>query len=128
MLGAVDWLAAVGRLHPLLLHLPIGLLVALCAVEALRRARGRTEVDASRGVLVSLLALTAFLAALTGWLLHESDDYGDPVDLHEWLGIALMAVCAVIAVAHCRRSPRFGAWLALGALLLGLALMRRRRH
>ena len=88
MLGAVDWLAAVGRLHPLLLHLPIGLLVALCAVEALRRARGRTEVDASRGVLVSLLALTAFLAALTGWLLHESDDYGDPVDLHEWLGIA----------------------------------------
>lgn len=118
MLGAIDWTTALGRLHPLLLHLPVGLIVALIAVESMRRLRRRTEPDAARGVLVALLAITTPLAALTGWLLHESDDYGDPVELHEWLGIALMVTCLLVAVAHRRRSPRYAAWLVLSALLL----------
>jgi len=116
--AGIDWMAAVGRLHPLILHLPIGLLVALAGVELVRRLRGRSEPDASRGVLVALLAISTFFAALTGWLLHESDDYGDPVELHEWLGIALMVVAMIVAVAHRRGSPRFGAWLVLALLLV----------
>jgi uncharacterized membrane protein len=115
---AVDWMAAVGRLHPLILHLPIGLLVALAGVELVRRMRGRTEPDASRSVLVLLLFVSTFFAALTGWLLHESDDYGDPVELHEWLGIALLAVTSIVAIAHRRGSARFGMWLALALVLV----------
>lgn len=118
MLAELDWMAGIGRLHPLILHLPVGLLVALGGVELMRRSRRQAEPDAARGVLVLLLAIFTPLAALTGWLLHESDDYGDPVELHEWLGIALMACSLALAVAHRRRSPRFGAWLLLGLVLL----------
>ena len=62
------WLRLVGRLHPLLVHFPIGLVLAAAAVEGWRwwrRDRGLSEFTS---VAMLLAALAAIGAVATGWI------------------------------------------------------------
>ena len=107
-LSAMDWPDAISRLHPMLLHMPIGLIVALAILEFPRLfRRSAPDHERSRTVLVALLAITTPLSALTGWLLHEGAGYGHPVNWHEWLGISLAALTIFIAVAYWKKSENY---------------------
>ena len=97
----------------MLLHLPIGLLIALVWLRVMRAQNERIERS-----LLLLLGLSSFGAAATGWLLHENGNYEDPVDLHEWLGIALMVLCVSLGFLHRKKPTWYGKGLWLGLLLL----------
>jgi uncharacterized membrane protein len=91
-----------GRVHPLLLHFPIALLVAAAVIETLRLWREAPLLE--RGV-VWLLAVGAFSALATGasgWLLatheHMRSDQRFTLELHRWLGVAT-AIAACLAWA-----------------------------
>lgn len=90
-----------GRLHPMVLHLPIGLLVGLLVLEIAAIRRNFDFSHHARGGLALLLAISAVAAAATGWLLSRETDYGgDTLTRHFWLGIgaAILSVfCAVLA-------------------------------
>lgn len=92
-----DWiLQLLGRLHPLLVHFPIGLLVVALFLEVLT-IRGKKQ-GLREGIkwMVYLGALFAGFSALFGWLLRTQEDYsGDLVDNHQYTGIAT----AVLAIA-----------------------------
>ena len=83
----------VGRFHPTLLHLPVALLLLALLLEAIRLPRlGRLVPSFPGTVLDSVLwiaALSAFAAALAGWLLSNEGGY-DPLllDRHLWTGVA----------------------------------------
>lgn len=113
-----------GRLHPLVLHLPIGLLAALALVE-LAGISGRLAIDRRvLGLLCAFNALAAVLAATTGWVLSRSGEYdGDVVDLHQNLGIAVAAASVLCALAHAasRAGARTG-WLKVYRVSLFSAL------
>jgi len=100
-----DLLAFFGRLHPLLLHLPIGILVGLAIMEAVAAKRGNGP---TAPLLVRLAALVAALTATTGWLLHEEPGYADSFTLewHERLGIATAACTIVCAILRSRGSVK----------------------
>ncbi len=116
---AVDWPQAAARLHPMLLHLPIGLIVALALLEFPRLfRRSEPEHDRSRTLLVLLLAITTPLSAATGWLLHEGADYGSPIEWHERLGIGLAALSIAVAVAYWKRSENYTLGVLASFLLL----------
>lgn len=117
-LPSVDWAEALGRLHPVLLHLPIGLLIALVFVELARAVRRHTEPDATRGALVLLLALSAPLSAGTGWLLRESGGYGPSAEWHQYSGIALAVLAVLTGLACWRRSRAYPWLLGLGFVTL----------
>lgn len=88
------WLSFFGRLHPAVLHLPIGLFVGLALYESLAALRKKPPAPHS---LVLLAALTGVLAAASGWRLHEEPGYGgELVEWHEWLGIGT-AACGLFA-------------------------------
>lgn len=63
------WLEFAGRLHPLVLHTPIGVLAALATLEGLALATKRPLERRTRVVLALLLAGSAMLSAGSGWLL-----------------------------------------------------------
>ena len=109
----------VSRWHPLVLHLPVALYVILFLLEFPSLLRRRAPPpDTTRRLLVRLLVLTAPLAAVSGWLLHEGGGYGDEVDWHEWLGIALAAVSVWVGFTYRWQPERYPL-----AVFLGFALM-----
>jgi len=91
-----DLIPVFGRMHPLLLHLPIGLLVGLAMLECVA---GLRKHAAAPIFLVFLASATAIVAATSGWVLHAETGYvsSDLLDTHEAFGIAT-ACCAVVVL------------------------------
>ena len=83
-----------GRFHPALVHLPIGLLVAAGALQAWvwgRRRNGDTRrLDFAIGVLLGVAAAGAVVAAGAGVLLGSGGGYsGALLERHRLLGLGL---------------------------------------
>ncbi|MDQ3439043.1 MAG: hypothetical protein M3478_01680, partial [Planctomycetota bacterium] len=77
-----------GRMHPLVVHLPIGFLTVLAVLEVVRwfkRWRGAGE---ARGVVLALLVVSSILAVVFGLMLEEEGGYNDDLLFwHKWMGI-----------------------------------------
>ena len=110
-----------GRLHPLVLHAPIGFLLAALVLEAMA-----TRAKLARPALGLFLWLAAFAAVFTaasGCVLSHEDGYGGAtLERHEQLGIALALVAVLAAILHGARG-RLGLWPYRGALLLACGLL-----
>ncbi len=76
----------IGRLHPLIVHLPIGVFVLVFIFQYLLPVRnGRKELV---GVMLVASLIFSILASLMGWVLSWSSDYGEvAVDKHKWPAI-----------------------------------------
>lgn len=94
-----DFILFMGRFHPITLHMPIGLLVALFLYEIVLFFRGSAEMsDPARWLMLILGSLSAVIAAVLGVFLSWSGGYdADLVFWHQWTGIAV-AVTAVLAL------------------------------
>jgi len=103
-----------GRLHVMMLHAPIGLLIGLGALELFMLVRHRTIPREVRGLLAWLVALAAVASVGTGLLLSlEGGHDADTMDLHQWLGIACGAGALLAAVLQqCGKRLAYG--LVLG--------------
>ena len=117
-----------GHLHPLWVHLPIGIFVLLGLLELaglLSRSPRFVWLPAitprQRAFILGIGAAAAVLAAALGWLLARGGDYDLAlVGRHRWLGIAT-AAAAVLLLAVRRRKPLYAAALILTLALLTLA-------
>jgi uncharacterized membrane protein len=109
-----DFGAQLGRLHPVLVHLPIGFLLLLVALEILGRLAVWRRPDAppvinraTRTAVLSLATLAAFATMTLGWLLARSGDYhGVLVTRHAYAGYAVTGVTFVLLLAHLREWRR----------------------
>ena len=90
-------LESFGRTHPLVIHLPLGLVVAAFLVEGTRVLQRRATVSAFTPTALGLAALGAVVSCGTGWVFAESEGSGGDLFWHRWLGIALAV--ALVAVA-----------------------------
>ena len=80
-----------GRLHPLLVHFPIGLLVVALFFELFTLRKKRPGLREGINWMVFFGAASACISALFGWLLRTQENYsGDLVDNHQYAGIATM--------------------------------------
>lgn len=109
--------ALIGHLHPLLVHLPIGIF-SFAFVISLFGAEKRKQFDAALSSALLTGAASSLFACIAGYLLAGSGEYDvDLVQKHQWTGIATCALgflayfiaqyrrllvwitCAVMAVA-----------------------------
>jgi len=82
-------LTRAGRLHPLLLHFPLALILVSFTLYFTRRQTGITQTE-TFDILFFLSALTAVLSALFGLFLSVDGDYDDGLlSRHHWLGVAV---------------------------------------
>jgi uncharacterized membrane protein/YHS domain-containing protein len=124
------YLDVFGRLHPLLLHLPIGLMVGVVALEATAWWRGR-ESGRAPTVLLWLTAAAAVAAVATGLVLSYEDGYGgSTLTTHLWLGIAFGVFAVVAAVLRSMEAESRPAAVKLyrGSLAVAVVLMMGAGH
>lgn len=122
-LAETDWLMFIGRLHPLVVHMPIGMLAALVIVEMMTVFKKPEKITATRRFLVWATALSAITAAVAGWFLAGEGGYAeDLLFWHRWIGIAFAVVLFIGAVIAL--TPRWASVLVRFVVLsLALGLM-----
>jgi mono/diheme cytochrome c family protein/uncharacterized membrane protein len=120
----------IGRLHPLLLHFPLALILVAAAIEAVRYMLGKREVASpAASVCLWIGFLMAIPTVWAGWELAEyGGDTGTLVGLHRWTAIASLVVMALAVGAWIMRRIRGADWagthvgiLLVAALLVGVA-------
>jgi len=119
----VDQLAGVlGRFHLVLLHLPIGLLLLLAALELMALNRKWSHATSANRPILTLAAPAAVLTAASGWLLAASDGYSEElIRVHRWTGVGVaVSACALWWVHRCGRT---GLYRGLLVLTTGLTVV-----
>jgi uncharacterized membrane protein len=114
-----DWVLFIGRFHPLLVHLPIGLIVLLAALELLACFPRLRSANSNAGVILALLVPSAGAAALCGWLLSHGGGYNARLlQWHKWAGIGTALACALTALLYGLRLKRWYRACLFSTLLL----------
>ena len=86
-----------GRLHPLVVHFPIGLLLFAAFLELFTIGNFQSKLRPGINVLVLGGTVFSFLAALFGWLLAENEGIsGTLLDQHRQIGIITSIICLVL--------------------------------
>ena len=76
-----------GRLHPMMVHFPIGLLIVAGVMELFTLGRFRHPLRDGIRFLAVFGSISAILAAIMGWLLAENEGVtGSTLDIHRLIG------------------------------------------
>jgi uncharacterized membrane protein len=109
----------VGRFHPLVVHLPIAFLLLVPLLECAGLVRRWSRVRESAEFVLTLAAITAFVAVLLGWLLAWSGGYeGKLVISHMWGGFSLAVAVLLCFVLRAWDKRVYGAALLATLVLL----------
>jgi uncharacterized membrane protein/mono/diheme cytochrome c family protein len=110
-------LELIGRLHPLLVHLPIGFLMMTLGFHWLVW-RGKYGASPELLPLLWLVSgASAVLACLAGYLLSLSGDYDQQaLNIHMYLGIALALCCGLVYLLVRRGFSGRGQYLAVAGV------------
>lgn len=119
------WLQVAGRMHPLLLHFPMVLLLLAIGWEVLMVKQGKDPVKIYVGdKLLLFAALTAALSAVMGLLLSQEDGYdAESLSLHKWAGVGVSVIAYVwYAYKEAIRKSTIWSWLLILPVLLTIIL------
>lgn len=109
-----------GRFHPLIVHLPVGVLLIALLLQYLSAKEKYAALNASVNIVLLIGMLSAFASCITGYLLSMSGEYDDTtVSWHMWMGIGVAVVSALLYVR--RVNKQFGIvykLMSVGLLLL----------
>jgi len=85
-----------GRFHPLIVHLPIGLLLLAAGLEILTRRERYANLRPAVSFTLFWGMLSAAVACVLGYLLSLDGGYDESgLDWHMWMGISVAVVAAV---------------------------------
>ena len=109
-----------GRFHPVLVHLPIGGLVLLGALELLAKFRRFEGAAQNNRLILGLTTAASVISASLGWMLSQSGDYdAQLVHWHKWAGFAVVVGCAGTLLLSWLSRP----WVSRLSLLATLAVL-----
>ncbi len=110
-----------GRLHPLLVHLPIGILVLAILFYFLSRRERFHSLQPAVSVSLLIGFFAALLSVITGYGLSLGGDYAAAaVVKHQWAGIVTVILTGVTWYLHHKKHTlELGGWVTM---LTGLVL------
>lgn len=94
-----------GRFHPVLVHLPIGILLIAAVFYVLSLREQYKALQQATTIALLLGLLSAVGSCISGYLLSISGDYeADMVSTHKWMGFAVAAIAIVSYFLHTRKN------------------------
>ncbi len=87
----------IGHFHPLLVHLPIGILMVALLLQWLSQREKYAPVKQAIPIVLLWGCVTALISCITGYFLSISDDYDKSlVNWHMWMAIGVVLVSATL--------------------------------
>lgn len=117
-------LQVVGRMHPLLLHFPIALLILYVFYSLFinKKNNANEQLNSIGDWLLLITAFTASFTALMGLFLSKENGYdADALQLHKWSG-ASVAILSTLWFAY-REKIKSINWLNTSTAILSLAII-----
>ncbi len=107
----------IGRFHPVLVHLPVGILLLAVLFQWLSLKKQFQSLQVAVGIALFCGMLSAVASCVSGYLLSTTDDYDKALIFkHQWFGIAV-AVTSVIAW-YLNKKNKQTKWVMLPMALL----------
>ena len=120
-------MALIGRLHPVLVHFPIALVLLAAVAEVVAMMTGRRDWRTAAVTNVRAGAVFAIGAVIAGWRLASLPGIETTWSLewHRWLGTiaAVAAVGAALATADARNRSPLAIWVYRITLLWAAVLV-----
>jgi uncharacterized membrane protein len=86
-----------GRLHPMVVHFPLGLILFAAILELFTLGRFNSKLRPGIKICLITGVITALISAAFGWLLASGDEYaGNTLSIHQWSGIATAALGTIV--------------------------------
>ena len=96
-----------GRLHPAIVHLPIGILLLACLFELFARSSRYTDYRPVIQTMIFWGMLSAVAAVVSGLLLEGSGEYEEEfVQPHEWSGISSAVLSIILYILYRKNVKR----------------------
>ena len=123
MLTASLMIEFLGHFHPLIVHLPIGILLIGLLLQWLSRKKKYEVLKQAVPVILLAGAITGLFSCITGYLLSISDDYDKSlVSWHMWMGIATTFIAFMLYAREKNDQFKINKTLLSVALLILIAL------
>ncbi len=117
-----------GRLHPMIVHFPISLLIVAGVLELFTLKKFKHPLRPGIRILALVGALSAVFSAIFGWLLASNEGVsGQILDLHKWIGFASAGLGLALLFFLGKRKPKsktvpyYRSLLFLSGIGVGLA-------
>ncbi len=93
----------IGRLHPLVVHLPIGILLFAGLLEVLRlESKKGAAVNVVLQIAYLVAFVTALFAAIAGYTLSADGGYNEnTLFWHQWSGISVVIISLLLFIIKC---------------------------
>lgn len=110
----------IGRFHPVLVHLPIGILLLACFFQWLILKPRFAVLQPAIPVMLFWGMIGAVFSCVSGYMLSLSGDYDEQlVDRHQWMGIFTAILSLLLYVLHqFSISETIARWVSLGIIIL----------
>ena len=121
-----NWL---GRLHPMVIHFPIAMIIGAMGVELFGLWRRDASYQRVAGVMLVVGAIGAIVAAGLGWFAGgwQFVDRNPVLTAHRWIGTSIAVFASILvymAFARHRHPGRYRAayWLILAGLTIAISI------
>jgi len=112
----------IGRFHPIILHLPIGGLVALFVMEIINSYRPKLNLNSACSILLWFSVVTVIPSAVLGFVLASSGNYDDELlNLHKWLGWLTALACVWLLYFNSKSKKTYKVLLYANVIFLLVA-------
>jgi uncharacterized membrane protein/mono/diheme cytochrome c family protein len=110
----------IGRFHPVLVHLPIGILLLACFFQWLILKPRFAVLQPAIPVMIFWGMLGAIFSCISGYMLSLSGDYDEQLaDRHQWMGIFTAILSLLLYVLHqFSINETIARWVSLGIIVL----------
>ncbi|MEJ7685012.1 MAG: hypothetical protein WKG06_45640 [Segetibacter sp.] len=87
----------IGHFHPVLVHLPIGILMVALLLQWLSDKPKYEPVRQAVPIILLWGSIAAFVSCVTGYFLSISDDYDSSlINWHMWMAIGVVLTSAIL--------------------------------
>ena len=113
----------IGHLHPVVVHLPIGILLLACLFQLLTTKERYAVLQSATRISLLLGMISSIIACISGYILSVTEEYDEQlVNTHKWFGITL-AVISILFYYLYQQKPNRKIHSRISILLVALIIV-----